>query len=273
MALNDTSLFIVAAKIPATFKGTPQQFADAMVRRMKIVSPTGTSFIFTGDSEPTSNVGPWLRGGTKWYVFDEDIKRYVPLDISDSETQWFQVGPATPTTGEPPVWLRSTRIPTDDDPSIGSPIGWYVFDGTNWVPYNSIVLSGTTANRPSEPVEYQQYYDTTISCLIWWERSQWRTVSGVPGDTKFVMFTTLTEAKTKNPGWEVVGAGNQQLRGRYLVQAAKDAGGSPETVLNVDAGLAQRAAFQVDGETIGLSDTAGPYPYPPTLALWCLVKN
>lgn len=273
MPINDTALFITAAKLPATFKGTPQQLADALVRRMKIVSPTGTSFIFTGDAEPTSNVGPWLRDGTRWYVFDEETKRYIPLDISDSETQWFQVGPTTPATGDPPVWLRSTRTPTDDDLSIGSPIGWYVFDGTNWVPFNNLVTSGPTASRPATPVEYQEYYDTTISCRIWWERNAWRTVSGVPGDVKAVAFPTLTEAITANPGWQVFGAGNQNIRGRYLMQAAQDAGGSPETVLNVDSGVAQRAAFETFGETDGVKiDGASLVPYPPSLALWHLVK-
>ena len=95
MALQDTQLVIQMSQIPATFQGTPQDLANIMVRLMKIVSPTGTNFIFVGDTEPTSNVGPWLKNGTQWFVWDEDIKRYVPLDISESETIWFQTGAAT----------------------------------------------------------------------------------------------------------------------------------------------------------------------------------
>jgi len=271
MALNDTSLFVEMAKLPATFKGTPQQFADILVRRMKIVSPTGVSFIFTGDTEPTLDAGPWLRNGTQWWVFDEATKRYIPLDISASETQWFQVGASTPATGDPPVWLRTIKDQTEADPSIGSPVSWHVFDGVNWIPFNSIVTSGPTASRPLSPVALQQFYDTTISCLIWFERSLWRTVSGVPGDVKSVAFPTLTEALTANPGWEVLGNSNQNLRGRYIVQATKDAGATPETVLNVNIGVPERAAFEIFGEDVHVLDSS-VVVYPPTLALWTLTK-
>lgn len=273
MALQDTNLIIQMGKIPATFKGKPQDLADLMIRLMKIVSPSGTNFIFIGDTEPTSDVGPWLRNGTQWWVFDETIKRYVPLDISESETKWFQVLNSTPPTSNPPVWLKTTKDATDTDPSHGQPIGWFVFDGTNWVPFNSIVLSGTTASRPASPEPYQQYYDTTISCLIWFERNAWRTMSGVPGDIKQVAFTVLTDALANNPGWALFGESNQNFRGRWISQATKDAGPSPATDLTTNAGVAHRAAFEVFGETDGVKiDGASPVPYPPTIALWTLVK-
>jgi hypothetical protein len=272
MALQDTNLLVQAAKLPATFEGSPQDWADALVKRMKIVSPNGTNFIFIGDVEPTSNVGPWLRDGTKWYVFDPNIKRYVPLDISDSETKWFSVGASTPITSDPPVWLRTTKDQTEADPSIGSPIGWYIFNGAGWVPFLGIVTSGNTQNRPANPVEFQQYYDSDISALIWWERGDWRTVSGIPGDVKFVAYNTLDDALTHNPGWILLGAGNANLRGRYLLQAAANADGSDP--LTVSPNVAVRKAFETFGETDGVKiDGTSPVPYPPSLALWTLVKT
>lgn len=274
MALQDTNLLIVAAPLPVDFIGTPQELYAEMIRRMKIVSPTGTNFFVVGDLEPTSNVGPWLRGGTQWWVWDEDINRYVPLDISESETRWFHVGFSTPSSSTPPVWLRTTKDQTEADPSIGQAIGWHVFDGTNWVPFNSIVNSGTTTNRPAAPVEYQQYYDTTITCLIWWERAQWRTVSGVPGDIKAVAFEVLTDAIAHNPGWALFGEGAQSFRGRWISQATKDAGPSPATDLTTSSGVAHRGAFETFGETDGVQlDSGSPVPYPPTIALWHLVKT
>lgn len=275
MALQDTNLVVQMGKIPPTFAGTPQFLADEMVRRMKIVSPSGINFIFVGDTEPTSNVGPWLKDGTKWYVFDDTINRYVPLDISDSETIWFQTGATTPTTSTPPVWLRTTKDPTEADPSIGSPLSWYVFNGTAWISFTGIVLSGPTANRPASPVDYQQFYDTTISTLIWFERTQWRTVDGVPGDCKFVAFQTLTEALQFNPGWNVFGASNQNLRGRIPMMAAKDAGATPETVLTTDPSIPVRAAFETFGETDSaqIDNTPPNLLYPPQVALWFLVKE
>lgn len=275
--MNDTNLIIQMAQIPVTFRGTPNQLAQEIAKRMKIVSPSGSNFIFIGDTEPTSNVGPWLKDGNKWYVFDDELKRYVPQDISDSETIWFQTGKNAPAEVDPPVWLKTDKDATESDPSIGNPISWHVHNGTAWVPFSGIVLSGPTTNRPNLPVEYQQYYDTTISCLIWWERNAWRTISGVPGDIKFVAYTVLTDALARNPGWSVFGAGSQSIRGRWISQATKDSGATPETVLTVAAGVAERAAFETYGESTVLDlgpDAANPTTvFPATLALWCLQKD
>lgn len=240
-----------------------------MLRRMRIVSASGSSFFITGDVEPTSNVGPWFKGGTQLWVFDEDTKRYVPLDISASETRWYWMGASTPPDINPPVWLKTALDQTTTSSSFGEPAGWYEWNGANWVPFNSILRSGTTAQRPATPVEYQEYYDTTISCRIWWERGQWRTVSGVPGDLKFVLFETLTEALQFNPGWQVNGASNQAFRGRHIMQATKDSGASPETNLTTGAGIPSRAAF----ETFDYTVTAGATSVAPSLALWALVRT
>lgn len=269
MSLTNTSLLIQSSPLPASFKGSPDELRQEIVKRLKIVSPNGTNFIFIGDTEPTSNVGPWLKGGTQWYVWDDVTNRYVPLDISASFTIPFFVGASTPASSTPPIWLLTTKDQTDQDPSIGNPIGWYIFNGTAWIPFVGIVLSGPTANRPSAPQAYQQYYDTDISCLIWFERNQWRTVSGVPGDVKAVMFHLLSDALVANPGWAVVGDGNQQIRGRIIMQANHDG----ETSLTVPSGVPARQSFETFGETDGVQiNPASPTPYPPQLALWHLYK-
>ncbi len=274
MSFQDTNLVLQMGALSPTFRGTPSDLAAAMLKAMKIVSPTGTNFIFVGDTEPTSNVGPWLKGGEQWYVFDTETARYVPLDISDSDVEWYQIGKNPPSTATPPVWLRTDADATESNPAVGNPLGWYVHNGTDWVPFVSIVLSGPTTSRPSAPIEFQQFYDTTISVLIWWERNAWRTVSGVPGDIKQVSFTVVTEALDHNPGWAIFGADNQNLRGRWLVQATKDAGGTPETDLSVAAGVAKHAAFETFGETQDVNTTPdGGVFHPPGLALWTLVKE
>lgn len=263
------------APIPATFKGTPDQLAAEMVRRMQIVSPSGIAFIFTGDTEPTSNVGPWLKDGNKWYVWNDSTKRYVPEDITDSETTWFHIGRSTPSTSTPPVWLATTQDYSVNAPTYGKPLSWYIFDGTNWVTCNGLVNSGPTANRPPQPTNLEQYYDTSISCLIWWERNLWRTVSGVPGDVKAVVHEKLTDAYLYNPGWQVLGNNSQSWRGRYIGQAAQDsvASGGP-TILAVDADVAQRHAHEVYGTTdfVAIDNVLSTVPYPPSIALWTLVK-
>ena len=167
MSLQSTSLVIQMAPIPQTFRGTPQELSAEMVRRMKILSPSGANFIFVGDSEPTSNVGPWLKDGTKWYVWDDTVNRYVPQDITDSEQRWFWIGASTPSDVDPPLWMRTTKDASESDPTYGSPLSWYQWNGSAWVPFVGLVLSGPTANRPVTPETYQLYYDTDILCLIW----------------------------------------------------------------------------------------------------------
>lgn len=247
MALVSTNLIIQMAQLPPDFVGNPNDLAVEMVRRMRIVSPTGTNFFFVGDTEPTSNLGPWLKNGTQWWVWSDDTKRYIPLDISASQVNWYWMSNSTPPNSTPPLWLKTTQDQTEDDPSHGQPIGWYEFNGTAWVPFVGIVLSGNTANRPTGAAEYQLYYDTDITVLIWWERGQWRTVSGVPGDIKFVSFATLDDALTRNPGWDLYGAGNQNLRGRIIMQASENSDGS--NPVTVPPNVAQRRAGETFGET------------------------
>lgn len=240
-ATEQTQLQIQASALPPNFVGDPQAFFDAMVERMKIVSPFGGTFFVVGDTEPASNQGPWLKGGTKWYVWDDDIGRYVPLDITDSETILFQVSSSTPASGSPPVWLR-----TQTSGSTTRYIGWYFFDGTNWRPDASIINSGTTLSRPANPLELERYYDTDIAVEIWWERGAWRTVSGSPGDIKFVTYPTLAGAVAANPGWQEIGESNLNLRGRAIISATKDSGGTEDRATG--AGITPRAAGDLYGE-------------------------
>src|SRR5579862_9285632 len=133
MALVNTNLFIQMAQLPVTFKGSPQDLSVEMIKRMRIVSPNGVNFIFVGDVEPTSNVGPWLKGGTQWWVWDDATNRYKPQDLSASFTAPYAIGNSTPSVTNPPVWLKTTQDATDLAPTAyGDPIGWYVFDGTAW---------------------------------------------------------------------------------------------------------------------------------------------
>src|SRR6185295_16189664 len=133
MSLQNTNLIIQGAPLPAAFKGKPNDLFVAMLERMKIVSPFGTSFFVISDVMPSSNQGPWLKGGTQWWVFDPNLKTYVPLDISESETKWYQVGKDTPTNTNPPLWLKTTENATEAKPKFGTPIAWYLFDGATWV--------------------------------------------------------------------------------------------------------------------------------------------
>lgn len=275
MALKSTSLLIQMSQLSPTFKGSPQDLSVEMVRRMKIVSPSGTNFIFIGDTAPTSNVGPWLKDGTKWYVWDEATKQYVPLDVTDSVTKAYWMGNSLPAGTNPPLWLKTTKDSTDANPhDFGEIIGWVFWDGAVWHGLGTILLAGPTASRPANPDNLQQFYDTDISTLIWFERGAWRTVDGVPGDVKFVTAVTLAAALSQNPGWDYIGRNTQTLRGRTLIGATQDPGTSPAANFPPPPGVPSLSAGATGGENTGLQANPGSgTTIPPFVAYWTLVKQ
>jgi hypothetical protein len=276
MSLKDTALIVQAAPLPPTFKGGPNDLLTAMVQRMRIVSPNGANFIFIGDVAPTTNVGPWLKGGTQWWVWSDTASAYVPQDISASLTIPFFIGNATPATNTPPVWLQTTANSTDQNPNgFGTPLSWYFWNGTSWQPFNSVPQSGSTANRPGAPINLQQYFDTDINVLIHWERGTWRTVSGSPGDVKHVMAQTAASAIQINPGWVIWGDSDTASRGRIFSAATQDAGGSPVYVQQPSPGIPQRAAGATFGDaaTDHLQLQAASAYIVPQIALFAMIKT
>lgn len=251
--LFKTNLVLVMSPLPADFEGTPQELGESIVERLEIQSPVGTNFFIVGSDEPTSNQGPWLKDGLEWYVFDETEGRYVPLQITESVNRLFTVSsttPDAPTGDDATIWLRTTS---------GRVIGWYYWTGSEWRPGGNVPPSGTTANRPSNPLNYEQYFDTDINVLIHWERGAWRTVSGSPGDIKMVTTSTLADAKTNNPGWDYLGSLSQEYSGRVLGVATKDPGASPIASFGIDAGITPRATGDITGtETHLLAETEIP---------------
>lgn len=87
---------------------------------------------------------------------------------------------------------------TDDD---GNPLGWFGWNGSAWVPIPNVLPNGATSARPLNAIEGQQYFDTDINVQLVYNRSQWRTASGSPGDVKAVKAASLSAALDLNPGW------------------------------------------------------------------------
>jgi hypothetical protein len=81
--------------MPSNFRGTQQQFAEAIVSRLAITSPTTISFFVSGPTAPTSNEGPWLKNGMTWYVWNVTTGAYIPQVIEFASLQyiWQQTAP------------------------------------------------------------------------------------------------------------------------------------------------------------------------------------
>lgn len=242
MPLQKTNLVIKAAPLCEDFSGTPQDLYEAMIRRMEILSPSGGSFFVVGGAEPSSDVGPWLKDGRQWWIFDPTEGRYVPLDISASLPSLFFFqpdDPGTPGTGDPVIWVR-----TNQDRIVGI-YGW---TGSEWRASANITNNGPTAQRPTAPVDLEEFYDTDINVMLRYERGAWRTAAGSPGDVKSVTHLTLALAKQFNPGWDVLGKDDESQRGKFIGMAAKDPGATPVASFTTQSGVTPHAAGEQAGE-------------------------
>lgn len=94
-----------SSPLPANFKGTPQQFLDAIVARLAIESQTDLSFFTTGSVAPTSDSGPWLKNGTTWYVWDVVTGSYVPEVIEFSSLRYV-ASMAAPDQAKYTFWIE-----------------------------------------------------------------------------------------------------------------------------------------------------------------------
>lgn len=252
----ETQLRLGLSPIDPAIRATPQEYAEELVRKLRILAPFGTGLFVTGSVMPTSNQGPWLKDGKQWWVWDEVEKTYVPLDISASLTPVFYVQETTPPTDEGIyLWFQtsSNRIKS-----------FYILLNGEWDPIT--MTSGTTAERPATPRPFQEFYDTDIQALIWYERGSWRTKDGVRGDIKQVSWETGEEALRRNPGWEIFGTGestSNAFRARALGMATKDKTGSSPTVPTTlsTGGLTERPATEVAGaETDSIVQTEAQMP-------------
>jgi hypothetical protein len=82
--MPSTRLIVRGAPFSSSFKGNLNDLWQAMLNRLEVISPFGEVQLRIGGLKPTSNVGPWFKDGQKLYVWDETLKDYIPLDISDS---------------------------------------------------------------------------------------------------------------------------------------------------------------------------------------------
>lgn len=75
---NSIPLTFRAAPFPEGYKAEPEQLKNDIVARLYAESTEAISFFAAGSVAPSSNVGPWLRNGQTWYVWDDGLAMYVP---------------------------------------------------------------------------------------------------------------------------------------------------------------------------------------------------
>lgn len=63
-----------------------QELANAIAARLLVTPNITTSSFAIGSTEPSSNVGPWLKNCLEWYVFDDATGRYRPIPKGGFDT-------------------------------------------------------------------------------------------------------------------------------------------------------------------------------------------
>lgn len=261
--MSELTFVVTGAPLPANFRGDPQAFYEAMLARIRVRAPFGiTGLTLNPTVLPSSDKGPVLYNRT-WYIWNPATNQYEPQDISTSIVPTSEFSDVQPTDPDILTWYQT---------SGGTLINVWIKVSGQFQPL--FPTSGTTAQRPGAPRPYQQYYDTDIECMIWWERNAWRTVDGCKGDTKFVVWPTAAQALQRNPGWAIVGAStlanNPVWCGRSLVQASQNSDLS--NALQVSAGVTRRSPGEVFGaEQVNL--TADMLEHVHAVGSWGNISN
>lgn len=121
-----------ASPLPSNFKGTPQMFLDALVARLSAESEVEVAVFVTGSVEPSSNVGPWLKDGTTWYVWDDVTGAYIPQILEQSSLGYI-ISDTAPDHNVYQFWIET---------SAGSPRAVKTWFSGAWVDVYANTLSG-----------------------------------------------------------------------------------------------------------------------------------
>ncbi len=175
---NQLPFIFRAAPLPTNFRGTPQQLLDAMVARLSAESETEIAVFVTGSVEPSSNVGPWLKDGVSWYVWDDVTGSYVPQTIPSSSLGYI-IGSDTPDNTLYRFWIQ-TQV-------NGSPMALKIYYSGSWVDVYASQLSAymTTAAFNAAIASYYTAAQTNAAIAA--------AIAGIPSPSAFPAYPAQAE--------------------------------------------------------------------------------
>lgn len=77
-----------------------------MVARMSLVTAQAYALFVKGSTAPTSDVGPWLKNDSEWYVWDPGTAAYVPITLDSASLGYF-IGNAAPNQNIYNFWIET----------------------------------------------------------------------------------------------------------------------------------------------------------------------
>lgn len=123
MPSNVLPLTIQGTALPPTVAWSPQELADFVWSKARIVTSASYALFVTGSTEPSSNVGPWLKDGTTWYVWSDSLGQYIPQTI-EPESLGYYIGSDTPDENIYSFWIETTIG--------GQPLALKIFYNGSW---------------------------------------------------------------------------------------------------------------------------------------------
>lgn len=138
-SLNQLPLILEMGALPLNIQATPQQIADAMVRRMRIVSQQAFALFAAGSTEPPYNVGPWVDSSTTigiWKNWDPVTGRYQPMPL-DSLSLRYILSNTEPDPTKYQLWVKLSNA--------GEGLGVYTFYNGAWRDVYSNVFAAINA--------------------------------------------------------------------------------------------------------------------------------
>lgn len=114
---------IVIGSLPEGIGFDPQAIVNSLEEILQISLNEGVAFFTIGATAPTSNIGPWLKDGTTWYVWSDAVAGYVPATIPQGSLRYIVSATKPPALAGYQIWFQ-----TD---SSGRPIFTWVFNSGN----------------------------------------------------------------------------------------------------------------------------------------------
>jgi hypothetical protein len=215
---NTLPLNIEMAALPPNVASTPQQLADMIAARLFITTQQSFALFVSGSTEPGSNVGPWLKDGTTWYVWDSVSGDYVPQTIEPSSLGYF-IGNSAPDPTVYSFWIETAVS--------GEPLALKIYYSGSWTDVYADTLSNyltiAAAALAYQPLNANltTLTTSTLGDIIY--SSATNTLSKLAGHTaatKRFLTQTGTGTVSAAPAWAAIAAGDiPDISATYLTVA------------------------------------------------------
>lgn len=154
--MSTLPLNIQMSALPPNVLWTPQQLGDAIAARLAITTQQTFALFVAGTTEPSSNVGPWLKDNETWYVWSDVDGGYVPQTIPAASLGYW-IGPDAPDPSVYQFWIETA--------AGGSPLALKIYYSGGWVDVYATTLASyltiATAAATYQTLADMANYSTT----------------------------------------------------------------------------------------------------------------